>query len=383
MERYLALLYGDKTIETATDRKGRKNEKGAPDVRQKGEISEISQEAAPLISHNSLISHPSMSARGAGNQQSPPIQSVKRAEPADKPHLEPEKTNQNPQAREISEISEISRVAEQDQFDHLSTAQASEVPLAHPTTAAERPKWADTAAQILKELGRHQRGDFSRRRWQQTLAGVQRFVESGWAHRAWGLGWHLLELFGVDRRAPWARLDRRGLALMLGGSKVIALTDHGATIQTETGAHLTYSRKPIELLEVVLVDQIARAYRLPAIKREWAEILERVDRSRPPLDANISDVRWHQYRADLRRLAGENWDYSPIFFMDWDGRGSFPPRAKRALAWRIGGGTITNLTHDTAICGKVVFRRLPGDQGWQKDVDLDQGREKAPKWLAN
>ena len=249
-------------------------------------------------------------------------------------------------------------------------------------TAAQERRWTDAADRIVGELGRHQRGDFSRRKWQQTLADVRRFVEGGWAHRAWRLGWGLLELFGVDRKAPWARRDRRGLALMLDGHKVIDLTEHGATIRTETGAHLTYSRKPIELLEVVLVDQIAPVYRLATIRREWAEVLERVDRCRS-LDADVSETRWRQYCADLGRLADENWDYPPSFFMGWNGRGSFPVSAKRALAWVIDGGTITNLTRDTAICGNVVFRRLAGDQGWQRDVGphLDQGRGKVANWL--
>jgi hypothetical protein len=260
--------------------------------------------------------------------------------------------------------------------------EASEV-RAHPSpTTAQRSGWADAADQIVRELGRDQRGDFSRRKWQQTLVGVRRFVERGWAHRAWRLGWGLLELFGVDRKAPWARRDRRGLALILDDCKVIALTEHDATIETPTGAHLNYTRRRIEFLEIVLVDQIAPAYRLATIRPEWADVLERVDRC-PSLDADVSETRWRQYRADLSRLADENWDYPPSFFMGWDGRGTFPVSAKRALAWLIDGGIITNLTHDTAICGKAVFRRLPGDQGWQLDVSphLDQGREKVTKWL--
>jgi hypothetical protein len=249
-------------------------------------------------------------------------------------------------------------------------------------TAAQGRRWVEAADRIVGELGRYQRGDFSRRKWQQTLAGVRRFVEGGWAHRACRLGWGLLELFGVDRKAPWARRDRRGLALMLGGNKVIALTEHDATIETPTGARLTYTRRRIEFLDVVLADQIAPAYRLATIRREWAEVLECVDRC-PSLDADVSETRWRQYRADLSRLADENWDYPPSFFVGWNGRGAFPVSAKRALAWVLDGGTITNLTRDTAICGNVVFRRLAGDQGWQRDVGpyLDQGREKVTKWL--
>jgi hypothetical protein len=269
---------------------------------------------------------------------------------------------------------------------HAGSAEAGGGRFAHPRPSSfERAKWAGAAEHILAELGRHQRGDFSRRKWQRMLAGVRGFVESGWAHLAWRLDWHMLELFGVDRKAPCARDDRRGLALMLDDSKVIAVTEHGAIIETASGARQAYTRRTTGFLDAVLIDQIAPAYRLTTIRREWAEVLQRVDRCRPTLAADVSETRWRQYLADLRRLADENWDYPPIFFMGWDGRGAFPVSAKRALAWLIDGGTITNLTHEAAVCGKVVFRRLPGDQGWQLDVSphLDHDRKRAKNWLSD
>ena len=294
------------------------------------------------------------------------------------------KTLETPAAHNLYELSqdrENQKVSASVTLKALKTAGDVRLASLRPTAAQGR-RWAEVADRIVGELGRHQRGDFSRRKWQQTLAGVRRFVEGGWAHRAWRLGWGLLELFGVDRKAPWARRDRRGLALILDDSKVTALTEHDATIETPTGAHLNYTRRRIEFLEIVLVDQIAPAYRLGTIRPEWADVLERVDRCRS-LDADVSETRWRQYRADLGRLADENWDYPPSFFMGWNGRGSFPVSAKRALAWVIDGGTITNLTRDTAICGNVVFRRLGGDQGWQRGVGphLDQGRGKVANWL--
>jgi hypothetical protein len=182
---------------------------------------------------------------------------------------------------------------------------------------------------------------------------------------------------------PCARHDRRGLALILDGNRVINLAEHVATIETASGAHLTYIRRPVEFLDVVRVDQIAPAYRLAMIRREWADVLERANRHRPPLDANVSETRWRQYLSDLHRLAGENWDFMPVEFMDWDGRDPFPSRARRALAWVMGEYILTSLTHDTAICGAAVFRRLPGDSGWQLDVGpfpyLD--RDNVKEWL--
>jgi hypothetical protein len=398
LDRYLELLYGGRASESsrkdaATVPKtpsGEKSEISSPEASRGREKGEISQQASTLNSLNSLISRPPILSDGdpstSADRSSSPLTALVEVACPDSGE------GAAAAGAEGGDPSGGYPSAEADQnFQEPASATSGALKPgktsaddAHPSpTAAQRRRWADAADQVDKALGRHQRGDISRRRWQQMRADVRGFVESGWAHRAHRLGWHLLELFGVDRRVPYARYDRRGLALILDGSKVIDLTRHSATIETASGAHLTYTRRRIEFLDVVLIDQIAQAYRLAIIRREWTEVLELVDRCLRPLHADVSDTRWQQYRADLRRLADENWDYSPIWFMDWDGRGCFPTRAKRALAWRIDGGTITNLTHDTAICGKVVFRRLPGDQGWQKDVDPDQGRKKASKWLAD
>jgi hypothetical protein len=242
-------------------------------------------------------------------------------------------------------------------------AEAGDEGFAHLPTGADQARYADAAAQILGEFGRHQRGDISRRKWQQLRDDVRQFVEAGWAHLAYHLGWHPLELLGVDRTAPWARRDRRGLMLSLDGSRVVALTERAATMETESGARLTYRRMPVEMFHIVPIYQIATAYRTVVIKREWAEVLTRLDRCRLPQE--VSYTRWQQYRGVLHGLAEGYWDFMPADFMDWDARGAFPSRATRALAWVMGEQILTYLTPDTAVCGKVVFRRLPGDGGWQ------------------
>jgi hypothetical protein len=305
------------------------------------------------------------------------------AECVDGPGLEPQEIDESSSALTCkkSEISEKSR-AKHGQPSAPGAGDALCVP--SELTAAERARWVDAADQIDGVLGRHQRGDISRRRWQQMRADVRRFVESGWAHRAYGLGWHPLELFGVDRRAPYARRDGRGLALVLNGNKVADLTESTATIETTTGARLTFTRKPVEFHQVVLVDQIAPAYRLAVLKREWTAVFGRLDRARPPQD--VSEVRWRDYLGDLRRLAEENWNYPPMFFMDWDGCGVFPPAGKRSLARVAGGHIITILTPDEAICvGGAVFCKLPGDAGWQlaNRPPLDWIRERARAWLTD
>lgn len=79
--------------------------------------------------------------------------------------------------------------------------------------------------------------------WTQLVADAQSFLDR-WAGQAAALGWQSWELFGCHRRAPWHRLDGRGLVLALQGRELAALTATEAVIRTARGAHLTHRRKP-------------------------------------------------------------------------------------------------------------------------------------------
>jgi hypothetical protein len=54
-----------------------------------------------------------------------------------------------------------------------------------------------------------------------ALKSARAFISEGWALQAARLGWDEVELFGVCPRAPWQRLDRKGVAF---GGVVQAVT---------------------------------------------------------------------------------------------------------------------------------------------------------------
>lgn len=80
-------------------------------------------------------------------------------------------------------------------------------------------------------------------RWQQIVDDAGRFLDQ-WGREAAALGWSPLDVFGVHREAPLARTDRMGLALLIGGGEVTAITCHSATIRTTGGALQSFRRRP-------------------------------------------------------------------------------------------------------------------------------------------
>jgi hypothetical protein len=86
-------------------------------------------------------------------------------------------------------------------------------------------------------------GDYEPSRWQDTLNGMTAFCDE-WAARARVLGWQPSEIFSLDPIAPAARVDRRGLALLLGnGARVESIDDRGADIRTHGGARQRFYRR--------------------------------------------------------------------------------------------------------------------------------------------
>ena len=66
----------------------------------------------------------------------------------------------------------------------------------------------------------------------------------GWASQAHGLGWEALDLFGAYPTASVARVDGKGLVLLLQGRPVVALTEDSAVIKTVSGGSLTFRKHP-------------------------------------------------------------------------------------------------------------------------------------------
>lgn len=96
---------------------------------------------------------------------------------------------------------------------------------------------------ILQELKRMQAPEwFGADRWFRMVEDADAFL-SNWGRPACDLGWTALDLFGVHTVAPGCRYDVMGLAMLLGGGTVFALTERTAAFRRPSGSTLTYRRK--------------------------------------------------------------------------------------------------------------------------------------------
>ena len=77
--------------------------------------------------------------------------------------------------------------------------------------------------------------------WRVLQQDALRFLQD-WAAQANRLGWEALDLFGAHPTAPVARLDSKGLVLLLNGCLVVALTEDSAVIKTPLDRSLTFRR---------------------------------------------------------------------------------------------------------------------------------------------
>src|SRR5262249_23606218 len=78
-------------------------------------------------------------------------------------------------------------------------------------------------------------------RWSMLKRDAVAFLEV-WGGEAAHLGWSALDLFGIDRTAPYARVDSMGLVPLLNGREVVDLTHDTAAIHRSSGGVLTYRR---------------------------------------------------------------------------------------------------------------------------------------------
>ncbi len=79
-------------------------------------------------------------------------------------------------------------------------------------------------------------------RWSCLVDDAGRFLDT-WGTQAAALGWDTAALFGCHPEAPVARYDCAGLAWIIDGRAVIAVTSDTATIRTPGGAVLRYYRR--------------------------------------------------------------------------------------------------------------------------------------------
>ena len=100
-------------------------------------------------------------------------------------------------------------------------------------------EWAEGFARLCL-MPRHP--DFMEERWQRLIDDAGMFLDR-WAVQVAAMGWTTREVFGVDDRKPYARLDQMGLVPLIGGDKVMAVSADSATIQTPTGARQRIFRR--------------------------------------------------------------------------------------------------------------------------------------------
>jgi hypothetical protein len=79
--------------------------------------------------------------------------------------------------------------------------------------------------------------------WVQIINDGLIFLE-GWGVRAVALGWTESDMFGVHPMAPACRFDCMGLALLIAGGRVTALSEDIATLKSVGGSTLSHRRRP-------------------------------------------------------------------------------------------------------------------------------------------
>jgi hypothetical protein len=104
-------------------------------------------------------------------------------------------------------------------------------------------EWREGCARLDRDRSP---GDVPPRRWEQFVDDVNRFLNSRLVEKAVLLGWGPIDLFGCDQARPFARIDQAGLCWLIGGNRLVDLSEEAAIIETWTGARQTWKRKPTE-----------------------------------------------------------------------------------------------------------------------------------------
>ncbi len=89
-------------------------------------------------------------------------------------------------------------------------------------------------------------------KWQTLREDAYAFLRDH-AGRAHQLGWTALDLFGVHRVKPWARIDVMGLVPLLNGGRTVVLSDTEAVIEKPSGARVRFRRRGQMSTEVCLI----------------------------------------------------------------------------------------------------------------------------------
>jgi hypothetical protein len=92
-------------------------------------------------------------------------------------------------------------------------------------------------------------------RWERFIDDAHIFIRD-WARQADRLGWQTTAIFGVDTHAPWARIDKAGLVVLLDGGRVVAMSEDWAALIMRRGGRLTFYRQRHTEVEAVPVWEV-------------------------------------------------------------------------------------------------------------------------------
>ena len=79
-------------------------------------------------------------------------------------------------------------------------------------------------------------------RWKAALKGLRAFLANGHGAEAEGLGWTKDELYATP--PVWARVDLRGVGLLIGDAEVVEISATRIQIKTTGGATQSFYRRP-------------------------------------------------------------------------------------------------------------------------------------------
>jgi len=152
----------------------------------------------------------------------------------------------SPAECEVAEVAIVARTALQTTWSDAEEERAAIIEFDGGAPRA----WAEALARLDPS---NPPDDVPPKRWLRLVNDCGRFLDGGWAKRASALGWGPFELFGCDRKRPFARIDNMGLVWFLNGGSILALHCDGAVIETRMGARQSYRRRSPDISRVVLV----------------------------------------------------------------------------------------------------------------------------------
>ena len=128
------------------------------------------------------------------------------------------------------------------------------------TAALKAPRFSDDVTAGLELLARSPPlWPIGAEDWTIAVARARAFAEA-WDSLARAAGWSALELYGLHRRAPWARLSAMGAAWLIArsGHNAIAVASDAITVATLTSARLRICRSRSDAAAMLAWELLAK-----------------------------------------------------------------------------------------------------------------------------